>query len=64
MISPIENDPAVSETVGEKCRLCGHAKHVRRCEDSAPNAQFSCGCNGECPHDKDRAYCKQCAKGI
>jgi hypothetical protein len=46
----------------DKCRLCNHAHHNGiRCEDDAPNAQFRCGCHGECPHRKDPLYCRKCA---
>ncbi len=28
------------------CPLCQHPKHVGRCMESAPNAQFTCACQG------------------
>ncbi len=41
------------------CKLCNH-EHVGRCGESAPNAQFTCACPGECQHGKHPAYCKAC----
>lgn len=46
--------------VFEVCRLCGHPKHTVRCEESAPNAQFTCACSGECPHGRHPFYCSLC----
>lgn len=46
---------------GAFCKLCGHYKHANdRCEDRAPNPEFSCGCLGPCPHGKIAWYCKEC----
>lgn len=45
----------------ETCPLCEHPEHTERCQGNAPNAQFRCGCNGPCPHGREKWYCKVCA---
>jgi hypothetical protein len=49
------------ESAQVACPLCHHV-HVGRCEENAPNAQFTCACSGPCMHGKDPAYCRQCVE--
>lgn len=42
------------------CVLCNHPSHAERCEESAPNAQFSCACGGPCEHNRHPLYCSIC----